>query len=44
VDEALVDDETAIAVFGGGDASYDDPAKQALILSLWVDWQAEHCP
>lgn len=41
---SLVDDETAIAVFGGGDASYDDPAKQEMILALWVGWQAEHCP
>jgi hypothetical protein len=41
---ALTSDEAAIAVFGGADASYDDPAKQALILSLWRDWQAEHCP
>jgi hypothetical protein len=41
---ALVDDETAIGVFGGGDASYDDPAKQELILSLWEGWRADHCP
>lgn len=41
---SLVDDETAIAVFGGGDASYDDPAKQEMILALWEGWQAEHCP
>jgi hypothetical protein len=41
---SLVDDNTAIAVFGGGEASSDDPAKQAMILALWEDWQAEHCP
>jgi hypothetical protein len=41
---ALDDDETAVAVFGGADPSYDDPAKQAQILGLWHDWQARHCP
>lgn len=37
-------DNDVIAVFGGGDASYDDPAKQAQILAPWGDWQASHCP
>lgn len=37
-------DNDMIAIFGGGDPSYDDPAKQAQILGLWGDWQARHCP
>jgi hypothetical protein len=41
---ALGSDEAAIAVFGGADPSYDDPAKQAQILALWHDWQARNCP
>lgn len=32
----IAGDHDAIAVFGGGDASYDDPAKQAQILALWA--------
>jgi len=41
---ALTSDEAAIGVFGGGDASYRTPAKQATILELWRDYQAASCP
>ena len=37
-------DNDAIVIFGGGDPSYKDPAKQAQILSLWNEYQAANCP
>ncbi len=40
----LTSDEAAIGVFGGGDASYRTPTKQATILKLWRDFQAASCP
>lgn len=39
----LDSDETAIAVFGGADASYKTAAKQATILKLWKDFRTS-CP
>jgi hypothetical protein len=41
---SLTSDEDAIAIFGGGDASYSTPSKQATILKLWRDYQAASCP
>ncbi|MGZ3475160.1 MAG: hypothetical protein ACXWUG_13300 [Polyangiales bacterium] len=40
----LDSDEAAIAAFGGGDASYATPSKQAQILKLWNDYRAATCP
>ena len=37
-------DREAIAAFGGGDASYADPAVQNAILRAWVDFAATNCP
>lgn len=41
---SLTSDEAAIAVFGGGDTSYQTASKQAAILKLWRDYQAANCP
>ena len=41
---SLTSDEAAIGVFGGGDASYRTPSKQATILALWRDFKAASCP
>ena len=41
---ALSSDNQAIAIFGGSDASYKDPAKQASILKLYGDFKAASCP
>jgi hypothetical protein len=40
---SLTSDNAAIAVFGGGDASYKSPAKQEAILKLWKDFQQANC-
>lgn len=40
----LTSDETAIGIWGGGDASYRTASKQAKILSLWRDYEAASCP
>ena len=40
----LDSDETAIGVFGGGDATYRTATKQATILKLWRDFKAANCP
>lgn len=40
---SLDSDEAAIAIFGGGDASYKTASKQATILKLWRDYDAT-CP
>ena len=37
-------DRDAITAFGGGDASYADPAKQDQILSYYQDYAAASCP
>jgi len=36
-------DNEAIAIYGGGDPSYGDPAKQATILSLYKNFEAASC-
>jgi hypothetical protein len=36
-------DNKAIAIYGGGDPSYGDPAKQATILSLYKNFEAASC-
>ena len=41
---ALTSDGAAIAVFGGGDTSYQTASKQAAILKLWNDFRATNCP
>lgn len=41
---SLSNDRSAIAVFGGGDSSYQSTAKQDQILALWNNYRAAHCP
>jgi hypothetical protein len=41
---AIHSDRDAITVFGGGDSSYADPAKQDQILSYYQDFAAASCP
>ncbi len=44
---SLTSDDAAIAVFGGSDTSYRTASKQAQILALYGDFQAQHpalCP
>jgi hypothetical protein len=40
---SIDDDRDAIRIFGGGDSSYADPAKQNLILSYYENFAAENC-
>lgn len=42
--DQIASDNDAVVIFGGGDASYEDPAKQAQILGLWADYAAQSCP
>jgi hypothetical protein len=40
---AITDDRKAIAVFGGGDASYGTASKQDAILALYQSFKAASC-
>ena len=40
---SIADDREAIAVFGGGDASYGTAAKQNAIMAYFRDFRAESC-
>lgn len=41
---SLTSDNAAIAVYGGGDSSYQSSTKQATILKLWNDFEKANCP